>query len=337
MYQKVNTYGTNQSTLHELYVLERNGIVYGKRGVVGKRCLKCRDKDDKQKRKPEVKDRRNEMQRQKKYYEVCREKQRNKNEAAYLQHNAQVMKQWRDANKEHVSAWRTKNLTYRLRGMQQQAKRKGIAWDEQLTREMCEAMMKSPCVYCGYLSEQTLNGIDRMDSTWAYTPQNCVSSCKACNFMKKCLDPMTFIERCHHIAYCRDTSRGKPFPGAWSDACAVSYQTYKHRASEKSLTFDLTTFDFMEIKSGPCNYCGKQNTGSHQNGVDRRNNGLGYIAGNCVSCCRECNQMKTAMSDSEFILHATAVSVYQSAHRLVVPDKVHTCKTVIAKLHRLRV
>ena len=37
------------------------------------------------------------------------------------------------------------------------------------------------------------------------------------------------------------------------------------------------------------------------NGIDRKDNNLGYEKANCVPCCKRCNQMKNDMTMDEFI------------------------------------
>jgi hypothetical protein len=37
------------------------------------------------------------------------------------------------------------------------------------------------------------------------------------------------------------------------------------------------------------------------NGIDRRENSIGYTLANCVSCCGPCNMMKKVLSYAEFI------------------------------------
>lgn len=52
----------------------------------------CREKDAKQKKRPEVIEKRNKRQNEKKYYIKHREKKREENEQAYLKHNAENMR-----------------------------------------------------------------------------------------------------------------------------------------------------------------------------------------------------------------------------------------------------
>jgi hypothetical protein len=98
----------------------------GKRGDVVKRCLKCRNNDDKQKKRPEVVEKRNQKQRETKRYVKCRENKRQEDEEEFLRHNAETAKNWRDNNKEHLSAYRTKNFNIRFGAIKQQARKKGM-------------------------------------------------------------------------------------------------------------------------------------------------------------------------------------------------------------------
>jgi hypothetical protein len=171
----------------------------GKLGNTVKRCLKCREKDGKRKALPENKNKTNKRQNDKKYYIKHREKKREENEEEYLKHNAEIAKNWRSQNKEHLAEWQTQNFAARFRGIKQQAQKKNIIWNDNMTDELCYNMMTSNCFYCGLLPQETLNGIDRLDSSKYYEINNCVSCCKICNYMKSCLDPITFVNQCEKI------------------------------------------------------------------------------------------------------------------------------------------
>lgn len=47
------------------------------------------------------------------------------------------------------------------------------------------------------------------------------------------------------------------------------------------------------------------------NGIDRVNNAKGYVTGNVVSCCKNCNLMKKNMSADAFIAHVRRIASYQ--------------------------
>ena len=64
------------------------GEFIGSNGIEVKRCLKCREKDTIQKQKPEVREKRNAIQKEKKYYQAYRDKKRTEDEEGFLKHNA---------------------------------------------------------------------------------------------------------------------------------------------------------------------------------------------------------------------------------------------------------
>lgn len=276
----------------------------GARGSTVKRCTKCREKDIRQKQRPEVREKRNELQRQKRYDVAWRQRKREADKEAYLKHNAAVMRKWVQANKSHVKAWRTKNVRQRLGGIMSQAKTKGYAWALELPA--AEAMMKAPCFYCGIASEDTLNGIDRMDSSVGYLPANCVPCCGTCNFMKKSLDALTFVERCCQIS-AHHGGPGKPCT-CWSSQRGASYVAYRHRAQKKNMVFDLTKQQFDTLCAQDCSYCGRSTTGDHRNGVDRKDDTLGYTSSNCVPCCGQCNASKREMHGDAYVSKAKAIA-----------------------------
>lgn len=146
----------------------------GSKGVPVKRCKKCRDKDSKQKKRPEVVVKNKKRQNEKKYYVKYREKRRENDEQAYLKHNAEVAQKWRENNKEHVIA------KARFRTIKSQAQKDGVVWSEDLTDEMCYTMMTSPCFYCNFISDATPNEIVRMDASGSYETSNIVSCCTSC-------------------------------------------------------------------------------------------------------------------------------------------------------------
>ena len=293
----------------------------GVKGVPVKRCKKCREKDNNQKKKPETVLVRNERQREKQYYKVHREKKRNEDEEAFLKHNAEVQKSWRNSHKEHVAKWKTTSVNTRLCAMKQQAGVKGITWCETMTKEHCTTMMTSPCFYCDFLSTETVNGIDRMDNSKHYTVSNCVPCCKKCNFMKTALDAKTFIKRCSHISACHDGD-GELDKSIWKDSNCSSYKSYIARAERKELAFELTREMFDTIRNSECFYCKKENTDTHSNGIDRDDNSIGYTIENTVSCCGECNYMKGSLHKMEYIDWCKIISAHNRFKNNTIPDMI---------------
>lgn len=189
--------------------------------------------------------------------------------------------------------------------------------------------MISKCFYCDFISDKSLNGIDRMDSMGGYEKNNTVSCCKNCNFIKGSLDPETFIKRCQHISKNFD-GNGFSNKEVWSDSKSVPYKEYIRRAIKKDLDFALTKDQFIQIITENCYYCNKENSENHKNGIDRKDNKIGYIIGNCVSCCGQCNYMKGSLIENEFIKICKRISNYNLENNIEIP-KIDKCKDKITK------
>lgn len=76
------------------------------------------------------------------------------------------------------------------------------------------------------------------------------------------------------------------------------------------MEFWLSEEEFLKMKEQNCYYCKKENSKTHQNGIDIKDNNIGYSIDNVVTCCRECNQMKSNLSDTFFIEHCKSVSQF---------------------------
>lgn len=60
------------------------------------------------------------------------------------------------------------------------------------------------------------------------------------------------------------------------------------RAERYGHEISITREEWDELIKEPCYYCGKE----ARFGIDRVDNNLGYLQGNCVSCCEWCNRAK---------------------------------------------
>ncbi len=99
------------------------------------------------------------------------------------------VRDWERRNPERVSWNKYKNDSKKL----------GRIWA--LTQEQHDAIIKSPCHYCGFLPKYPkLNGIDRYDNDEDYYIWNCVPSCWLHNRMKGNLHGDIFKDECKKIA-----------------------------------------------------------------------------------------------------------------------------------------
>ena len=96
----------------------------------------------------------------------------------------------------------------------------------------------------------------------------------------------------------------------------------RYNAYYRNYIFELTLVQFITIIQQPCRYCGANNDikritqhgkqitrwALRANGIDRRNNDLGYTVENSIPCCALCNLAKRSMSAYEYINHCKNVA-----------------------------
>ena len=95
------------------------------------------------------------------------------------------------------------------------------------------------------------------------------------------------------------------------------YRSYQRKAEKSGLPFTFSIETFYKIVQQDCYYCGEPakqifSTRSGReflyNGLDRKDNSLGYTTGNTVTCCGMCNHMKWIYPHDKFIKKIYAIS-----------------------------
>lgn len=84
------------------------------------------------------------------------------------------------------------------------------------------------------------------------------------------------------------------------------YSEYRRNAMVRNIEFKITIEFFWSLIQMSCTYCGKdpefRNRGIIPiNGVDRADPSMGYTEDNCVTACKSCNKLKSAMPVKEFL------------------------------------
>lgn len=184
------------------------------------------------------------------------------------------------------------------------------------------------------------NGIDRVDNTKGYEADNVVSCCNMCNKSKHILSVKEFIiwvTRINHYQL-------KPYTDFYINTCVLnSYKEhdeintggrkdklpheygvvstimrkYKLDACKRNILFELSRDKFEKLLRSPCFYCGvifslitknghKLDILNH-NGIDRKDNTMGYTTENAVSCCKDCNTAKNKHTEQQFLSWAFSV------------------------------
>jgi hypothetical protein len=103
------------------------------------------------------------------------------------------------------------------------------------------------------------------------------------------------------------------------------YAQYGRNARQRQIEFALTLDQFRRLTEKSCFYCGSEPSATHSgatyngayvyNGVDRLDNGKGYILANCVPCCRFCNLAKGGNTLDEFLAYLDRVARFRGARR----------------------
>lgn len=87
--------------------------------------------------------------------------------------------------------------------------------------------------------------------------------------------------------------------------------SYRSAARQHNRIFELTKEYIRELVVKNCHYCGTEPKNRKKqmwarkivlyNGIDRKDNNIGYIQSNCVPCCWDCNNMKSDRDYLEFL------------------------------------
>lgn len=104
------------------------------------------------------------------------------------------------------------------------------------------------------------------------------------------------------------------------------YSGYVRDARKRGLEFSFTKEQFEDIVTSNCHYCGAKpareyarswaNGSFFYNGIDRKNNTIGYLPGNCVASCWECNYLKRGLDYGDFLSRVEAIAGYRNARTL---------------------
>ena len=96
---------------------------------------------------------------------------------------------------------------------------------------------------------------------------------------------------------------------------------YRCDAKDRNYCWDLTDDEFFSLCKASCFYCGDlprnvskspYATGDFvYNGIDRKDNSMGYTKENTVTCCRICNRAKSNLSYEDWMSYLSRVAMRQ--------------------------
>lgn len=106
----------------------------------------------------------------------------------------------------------------------------------------------------------------------------------------------------------------------------------KGSAAARGIEWSLSDEEAIALLTSRCYYCGdppgkavrRKGTGEvvMRNGIDRMDPAVGYVAENCVPCCRQCNLSKGVMTADQF-LHAISSMYAEMVRRGVIKEGEH--------------
>lgn len=102
---------------------------------------------------------------------------------------------------------------------------------------------------------------------------------------RKCIHATTNIRRQANPALSRAYQKKS------SRTIGVLYTRAQRIARDAGWDWGLTQPQYVRLRRQPCRYCGGPLTPTGV-GLDRKDNTRGYMPGNVVPCCRECNVAK---------------------------------------------
>jgi cytidyltransferase-like protein len=101
------------------------------------------------------------------------------------------------------------------------------------------------------------------------------------------------------------------------------FRRYNRDAGKHNREFALSFEQFIDLCSKDCFYCGGEPSNIQEadannghfiyNGIDRVDNDVGYIEGNCVPCCFLCNSAKKTFNKDVFLNWVSDVHFHQKS------------------------
>jgi len=99
----------------------------------------------------------------------------------------------------------------------------------------------------------------------------------------------------------------------YSQGFGLFFRSLWQGAKSRGLEFSVDASELHRLSQEPCVYCGVvggnvfSSCGYRYNGVDRVNSSAGYVSGNLVACCGDCNRAKGALTVEEFRAHVLRI------------------------------
>lgn len=138
------------------------------------------------------------------------------------------------------------------------------------------------------------------------TKWKCICDCGTITYIRTSLLVSGKTRSCGCLR--SELSRKGNAPG--ESAMKKLYRAYKSSCLKLNRVFNLSLNEFSRLTKMDCYYCGRKpfsilrgygNGDYCYNGIDRIDSKIGYIKGNIVTACKDCNIAKQSMGKDEFL------------------------------------
>ena len=138
----------------------------------------------------------------------------------------------------------------------------------------------------------TADAFSKQTSSWSGLSPKCRACCKAYQRLKV----GHYRHKKYHLkGYRENPGKVKARIARYFSKPEKRYLLLAKSAIPRGWTVELTMEQWLAlIKDDACTYCG-DTLPLLGHGLDRKDNNLGYTAGNCVACCSWCNRLKSSL------------------------------------------
>lgn len=186
--------------------------------------------------------------------------------------------------------------------------------NERIGCEKCFAHLQEP-----YRYKYSVGEIIGHSKLISYNPEDglWLALC-SCGKEYKC-NPKEIIDRKYSV--CGDCPRQRPVKTSVEALYSITFRHYQRAAKNRNYSFELSLDEFKSLVKSPCHYCNRisSNKVSNKlktrsieiNGIDRKDNNLGYTKENSLACCCICNRAKLTTGYDDFLLWIEKVYKYR--------------------------
>ena len=180
-----------------------------------------------------------------------------------------------------------------------------------------EQILNDRCYLCDSAMKQRNAVLHLLKNADYITPDHVRFACNFCNRMKSDKDSEILFKKCESICAHTFKSNGAIFYNNVfeNNYNCERYNYVKKRSEKTNYVFELTEADYINLICGNCCYCGRASSNVHVNGVIMQDTDKGYTVDNCLTCCKDCEQLRANMKHVKFLNHIKKIYEYNDTTR----------------------